>query len=38
MRLSQKYRQTIKKYFNEFFDGEIYLFGSRVNDSQITTG
>ena len=34
MRLSQKYRQTIKKYFNEYFDGEIYLFGSRVNDDK----
>lgn len=34
MRLSLKYRQTIKKYFNEFFEGEIYLFGSRVNDEE----
>jgi len=34
MRLSLNYQQTIKKYFNEFFDGELYLFGSRVDDSQ----
>ena len=34
MRLSKKYQQTIKKYFNEFFDGEIYLFGSRVHDNK----
>ena len=34
MRLSKKYQQTIKKYFNEFFDGEIYLFGSRVNENK----
>ena len=34
MRLSKKYQQTIKKYFNEFFDGEIYLFGSRVDDNK----
>ena len=34
MRLSLKYRQTIKKYFNEFFEGEIYLFGSRVDDEK----
>jgi len=34
MRLSLHYRQTIKKYFNEFFDGEIYLFGSRVDDAK----
>lgn len=34
MRLSVKYQQTIKKYFNEFFDGEIYLFGSRVDDTK----
>ncbi|NOQ65138.1 MAG: nucleotidyltransferase domain-containing protein [Methyloprofundus sp.] len=32
MRLSLNYQQTIKKYFNEFFDGELYLFGSRVDD------
>lgn len=34
MRLSEKYHQTIKKHFNEFFEGEIYLFGSRVDDSK----
>ena len=34
MRLSKNYHQTIKKYFNEFFDGEIYLFGSRVDDNK----
>jgi len=34
MRLSIKYQQTIKKYFNEFFDGKIYLFGSRVDDAK----
>ena len=34
MRLSKKYHQTIKKYFNELFDGEIYLFGSRVDDNK----
>jgi len=35
MRLSIEYREVIKKYFNQFFhDGEIYLFGSRVDDSK----
>ncbi|WP_368031191.1 nucleotidyltransferase domain-containing protein [Arcobacter sp. s6] len=35
MRLSNKYIEVIKKYFNEFFkDGEIYLFGSRVDDNK----
>ena len=35
MRLSQKYKDTIKKYFYQFFiDGQIYLFGSRVDDSK----
>ena len=34
MRLPIKYQQTIKKYFNTFFDGEIYLFGSRVDDAK----
>jgi len=32
MRLPIKYQQTFKKYFNTFFDGKIYLFGSRVED------
>lgn len=33
MRLSKKYKNTIKKYFYQFFtDGKIYLFGSRVDD------
>ena len=35
MRLSSRYKSVIKKYFNQFFnDGEIYLFGSRVDDSK----
>ena len=35
MRLSQRYIEVIKKYFKEFFqNGEIYLFGSRVDDSK----
>ena len=34
MRLSSQYQQTIKKYFNEFFDDTIYLFGSRVDDAK----
>jgi len=34
MRLSQYYIDTIKDKFYEFFqEGEIYLFGSRVDDS-----
>ncbi len=33
MRLSKQYQHTIKKYFQEFFGtGDIYLFGSRVDD------
>ena len=33
MRLSQRYVEVIKKNFNQFFqNGEIYLFGSRVDD------
>lgn len=35
MRLSERYIAVIKKYFNEYFkDGDIYLFGSRVDDSK----
>ena len=35
MRLSLKYKSVIKKYFHQFFnDGEIYLFGSRVDDTK----
>ena len=35
MRLSLRYISVIKKYFNQFFnDGEIYLFGSRVDDTK----
>jgi predicted nucleotidyltransferase len=35
MRLSNKYIEVIKKYFNEFFkNGEVYLFGSRVDDDK----
>ncbi len=35
MRLTLRYKEVIKKYFNQFFqNGEIYLFGSRVNDNK----
>jgi len=35
MRLSEKYISTIKEKFIEFFDeGDIYLFGSRVDDNK----
>ncbi len=35
MRISKRYISVFKKYFAEFFkDGEIFLFGSRVDDSQ----
>jgi len=35
MRLSKIYVEVIKKHFKEFFEnGEIYLFGSRVDDSK----
>ena len=35
MRLSQMYVKTIKKHFKEYFkSGEIYLFGSRVDDTK----
>jgi len=35
MRLSVRYREVIKKYFFDVFSkGNIYLFGSRVDDSQ----
>ena len=35
MRLSKRYVEVIKKYFFEFFgNGEIYLFGSRVDDTK----
>ncbi|MEF3191753.1 MAG: nucleotidyltransferase domain-containing protein [Campylobacterales bacterium] len=35
MRLSQHYIEVIKKHFEQIFHhGEIYLFGSRVDDSQ----
>ncbi len=35
MRLSEHYINTIKKYFYEFFkEGDIYLFGSRVDDNK----
>lgn len=34
MRLSEKYSKVIKKYFVQFFrTGNIYLFGSRVDDT-----
>ena len=34
MRLSKKYQEVIKRNFLTYFDGEIYLFGSRVDDSK----
>lgn len=35
MRLLPHYQKTIKKYFVEFFEnGEVYLFGSRVDDNK----
>lgn len=35
MRLLPRYQETIKKYFKEFFgNGEVYLFGSRVDDNK----
>jgi len=35
MRLNTQQHQAIKKYFLEVFhDGQIYLFGSRVDDEQ----
>ena len=35
MRLSIKYKEVIKKYFNIFFGGgDIYLFGSRTDDTK----
>ena len=35
MRLNEKYIKVIKKYFFEIFNhGEIYLFGSRADDSK----
>ncbi len=35
MRLSSKYINVIKKYFHIFFgEGDIYLFGSRVDDDK----
>lgn len=35
MRLSKRYIEVIKAHFREFFEnGEIYLFGSRVDDSK----
>ncbi len=35
MRLSENYIAVFKKHFFDiFYEGEIYLFGSRVDDSQ----
>jgi len=35
MRLLEKELRAIKRYFQEFFqEGDIYLFGSRVDDSK----
>ena len=34
MRLSKTYIDVIKRSFNEVFCGDIYLFGSRVDDEK----
>ena len=34
MRLTEKYRESIKRHFTALFDGKIYLFGSRVDDEK----
>ena len=34
MRLTKKEIKVIKTYFNQFFNGEIYLFGSRIDDTK----
>ena len=34
MRLSKTYIDVIERSFNEVFCGDIYLFGSRVDDSK----
>ena len=35
MRLTPRYIEVIKKHFKQFFqNGEIYLFGGRVDDSK----
>ena len=35
MRLSNKYKEVIKKYFFNIFEkGEIYFFGSRIDDNK----
>ena len=35
MRLSTKYKEVILKYFYQFFkNGEVYLFGSRGDDTK----
>jgi len=34
MRLSKKEIEIIKNSFNKYFKGEIYLFGSRVDDNK----
>ena len=34
MRLSKTYIDVIKRSFNEVFCGDIYLFGSRVDDNK----
>lgn len=35
MRLSKNYINILKEKFNEFFgEGEIYLFGSRIDDNK----
>jgi predicted nucleotidyltransferase len=35
MRLSKTYIDVIKRSFNEIFCGDIYLFGSRVDDNKM---
>lgn len=35
MRLSEAYITVLKKYFYQFFkEGDMYLFGSRIDDTQ----
>ena len=35
MRLKDYEKDILKKYFYKYFNGEIYLFGSRVDDTKI---
>ena len=34
MRLTKKEKDAIKSNFSKFFDGQIFLFGSRVDDAK----